>query len=59
MKEVHTVKNEKLTSDMEQPLMSTGTSEAGFKKENEKRVAEVPKIGQGIMGDDGITGKIR
>ncbi|WP_156324380.1 hypothetical protein [Bacillus sp. FJAT-27251] len=49
-----------LTSDTVQPLMSTGTAEPGFKKENkENRLTDIPRIGQGIMGDDGITGKIR
>lgn len=40
--------------------MSTGTTEAGFKKEEMKSKAVTqPKIGETIMGDDGITGRIR
>ncbi|WP_156183124.1 hypothetical protein [Mesobacillus campisalis] len=51
---------EELTSITKQPLMSTGTTEQGFKKENkEKRITDIPRIGQGIVGDDGITGTIR
>jgi hypothetical protein len=40
--------------------MSTGTTEAGFEKDTRKsKLASKPKIGETIVGDDGITGRIR
>ena len=50
----------KKTSDLiEQPLMSTGTTEPGFDRETKKdKLESKPKIGETIIGDDGITGKI-
>lgn len=43
-----------------QPLMSTGTTEVGFSKENkQKQPTSKPKIGESLMGDNGITGRIR
>jgi hypothetical protein len=50
--------------DVEQPLMSTGTSEPGFDSENKgyqpmDRPASRPKIGDTLLGDDGITGRVR
>ncbi len=45
---------------LKQPLMSTGTTEPGFdKNRNDKQKAEAPKIGETLIGDDGITGRIR
>lgn len=48
------------TVSLKQPLMSTGTTEPGFKgnPEDHKKAA-APKIGETLMGDDGITGRIR
>lgn len=52
--------NKKDDDSLKQPLMSTGTTEAGYKKEETKTKAVTqPKIGETIMGDDGITGRIR
>jgi hypothetical protein len=52
--------DQKTSGTVEQPLMSTATTEAGFDKNNKKkRHAVEPKIGETIMGDDGITGRIR
>jgi hypothetical protein len=50
--------------DVQQPLMSTGTSEPGFDWEKEgyqpmDRPAARPKIGETLIGDDGITGRVR
>lgn len=49
---------------VEQPLMSTGTTEPGFNWEKDgyqpkDRPAAQPKIGETLLGDDGITGRIR
>lgn len=53
-------KNKKAPDLVEQPLMSTGTTEAGFEKDTKKsKLASKPKIGETIVGDDGITGRIR
>jgi hypothetical protein len=53
-------KSEKSPDLVEQPLMSTGTTEAGFEKDTKKsKLASRPKIGETILGDDGITGRIR
>jgi hypothetical protein len=53
-------KNEKALDPLDQPLMSTGTTEPGFKKDTKKsKLASKPKIGETIVGDDGITGRIR
>jgi hypothetical protein len=53
-------KNEDSADLVEQPLMSTGNTEAGFDKDTKKRkLASKPKIGETIIGDDGITGRIR
>ncbi|GAA0328875.1 hypothetical protein GCM10008967_19240 [Bacillus carboniphilus] len=39
--------------DVRQPLMSTGTTEAGFKKGTEKsKQTTKPKIGNTVVGDD-------
>jgi hypothetical protein len=52
--------NEKSDDLVEQPLMSKGTTEAGFEKDTKKsKLASKPKIGETIIGDDGITGRIR
>jgi hypothetical protein len=52
--------DQKTSGTVEQPLMSTATTEAGFDRNNKKkRHAVEPKIGETIMGDDGITGRIR
>lgn len=51
-------KNEKIPDLVEQPLMSTGTTQAGFEKDTKKsKVVSKPKIGEIIVGDYGITGK--
>jgi hypothetical protein len=53
-------KNEKAPDLVEQPFMSTGTTEAGFEMDTKKsKLASKPKIGKTIVGDDGITGRIR
>jgi hypothetical protein len=50
----------KTTGTVEQPLMSTATTEAGFDRNTKKeKLAAKPKIGDTIIGDDGITGRIR
>jgi hypothetical protein len=53
-------KDQKTSGSVEQPLMSTATTEAGFDRNTKKaKQAAQPKIGETIMGDDGITGRIR
>ncbi|HZG73391.1 MAG TPA: hypothetical protein VEY51_17785 [Chondromyces sp.] len=55
-------KVEHTSGAMEQPLMSTGTVEPGFdwdKDKSKNKLAAVPKIGETLMGEDGITGQIR
>lgn len=43
---------------VQQPLMSTGTTEPGFSINNEKPKQEVkPRIGEKIIGDDGHENK--
>jgi len=56
-----TNKEQKTSGTVEQPFMSTATSEAGFNKnkKNDAKHTGKPKIGETIMGDDGITGRIR
>lgn len=52
--------NTKSVYFVEQPLMSIDTTETGFEKDTKKsKIASKPKIGETIMGDDGITGRIR
>ena len=52
--------NEKSDYFVEQPLMSKNTTDTGFEKDTKKsKLASKPKIGETIMGDDGITGRIR
>ncbi|WP_404328169.1 hypothetical protein [Mesobacillus maritimus] len=53
-------KDQSTSGTVEQPLMSTATTEAGFEKNTKKeKLAAKPKIGETIIGDDGITGRIR
>ncbi|MDF2791573.1 MAG: hypothetical protein K0S80_4675 [Neobacillus sp.] len=43
-----------------EPLISTGDTEAEFKHDTkESKLAGKPKIGEKIIGDDGIEGRIR
>lgn len=52
--------NDEKTGTVEQPLMSTATTEAGYDRTTKKaKLAAKPKIGETIIGDDGITGRIR
>jgi hypothetical protein len=53
--------NQKNASDpMDQPLMSTGSSVPGFKADTKNsKLASRPKIGEKIVGDNGIEGRIR
>ena len=52
--------NEKSGYFVDQSLMSADTTETGFEKDTKKsKLASKPKIGETIMGDDGITGRIR
>ncbi|MCM3570169.1 hypothetical protein [Neobacillus mesonae] len=47
-------KNENNDEHMEQPLMSTGTTIAGFEMDVKKsKPTTKPKIGETIIGDDG------
>lgn len=44
--------NDKAADHIDQPLMSTGTTEAGFKQNRKKPKSDVkPKIGATIVGD--------
>jgi len=56
---MHMSRYENNTSNVEQPFMSTGTPQPGFKKEEKgkKKPVNAPKIGETIMGDDGMTGR--
>lgn len=46
------IENDKAADPIDQPLMSTGTTEAGFKQNRKKSKSEVkPKIGGKIVGD--------
>ena len=52
--------NPKTKDPLDQPLMSTGTTEPGFKIDTKNaKLASKPKIGETIVGDDGINGRIR
>jgi hypothetical protein len=52
--------NEKSADLVEQPFLSKNTIETGFEKDTKKsKLASKPKIGETIIGDDGITGRIR
>jgi hypothetical protein len=55
------MENKLKTEDpLDQPLMSTGTTEPGFKKDTKNaKLADKPKIGETIVGDDGINGRHR
>jgi len=45
-------KNEKAPDLVEQPLMSTGTTAAGFERDTEKsKRADNPKIGDTLVGE--------
>jgi hypothetical protein len=45
-------KNENAPELLKQPLMSTGTTEAGFERNTKKsKSASKPKIGETIVGD--------
>ena len=47
--------NEKSDDLARQPLMSTGTTEPGFKKGRpESKVVSKPKIGETVMGEKGV-----
>ena len=49
--------NQEKASDLvEQPLMSTGTTEPGFEKDREEsNLVRPPKIGDVVVGDQGST----
>ncbi len=52
--------NQKWKDPLEQPLMSTGTTEPGFKKDTKNaKLASKPKIGETIVGNRGINGRMR
>ncbi|WP_170843756.1 hypothetical protein [Mesobacillus persicus] len=51
-------KNEKTAERLEQPLMSTGTTEQGFDRDTkDSKVVSKPKIGETMLGDNGKLGK--
>lgn len=51
-------KNEQAPELLEQPLMSTGTTQPGFKKETKKtKQTTIPKIGDTIVGENESTEK--
>ena len=53
-------KNEKAPDSVEQSFMSTGSTEDEIEKDTRKsKLASKPKVGETILGDDGITGRIR
>lgn len=55
----HNSKNTEKTLDItgvEQPLMSTGTTEPGFDwNKGKTKLAAKPKIGETLIGEDGMT----
>ena len=52
--------NQKSYDFVDEPLISTGSTEAKLKDETKQsKLASKPKIGETIIGDDGIEGKIR
>jgi hypothetical protein len=53
-------KNEKAPDLVEQPFVSTGTTEAEFEMDTkESKPANKPKVGNTSVGDDGISDQIR
>jgi hypothetical protein len=54
------VKQKNASDPMDQPLMSTGNTAQGFKADTKNsKLASPPKIGEKIVGDNGIEGRIR
>lgn len=52
--------NEKVTDVVEQPSMAKSSTDLGVEKQTKNaKLASKPKIGETIIGDDGITGRIR
>jgi hypothetical protein len=53
-------KSEKSADLVEPSLMSTVTNDSRYEKDTKnKKLAAKPKVGETIVGDDGITGRIR
>lgn len=53
-------KNEKAPDSIEQSYMSTGSAVDEIEKDTRKtKLAGKPKVGETLLGDDGITGRIR
>jgi hypothetical protein len=45
---------------VEPPLIPTGSLEPRYEKDSKNaKLASKPKVGETIIGDDGITGRIR
>ncbi|WP_227936412.1 hypothetical protein [Alkalihalobacillus deserti] len=54
------LKNEKAPDPVEQSFMSTGSTVDEIEKDARKsKLASKPKVSETILGDDGITGRIR
>lgn len=53
-------KNEKSPDLVEPGLMSDVTNDPRYKKDTKnQKLAGKPKVGETLLGDDGITGRIR
>jgi vacuolar-type H+-ATPase subunit F/Vma7 len=53
-------KNEELPYFVEEPALSTGNTKAELEEQTKNsELVSKPKIGETIIGDDGITGQIR
>ncbi len=52
--------NGKVPDSVEQSFMTTGSTVNDIEKDTRKsKLAGKPKVGGNILGDDGITGRIR
>ncbi|WP_409300822.1 hypothetical protein [Peribacillus sp. SCS-155] len=52
--------NKKERNLVGEPLLSTGDSEAHFKEDTKNsKLTSIPKRGETLLGEDGITGRVR
>ncbi|PLT35132.1 hypothetical protein [Bacillus sp. V5-8f] len=62
MSQDHVKKADRLSdnNDVQQPLKATGTNDTGFDWATDgAKLVDKPKKGDTLMGEDGITGRIR
>ncbi|WP_394236475.1 hypothetical protein [Niallia oryzisoli] len=52
--------DEKVTDVVDQPSMAKSRTDLGIEKETKNaKLASKPRVGETIIGNDGITGRIR